>query len=160
MTKAALPYLRAQGSGHFLQVSSIGGVQAFPGIGLYHASKWALEGFSQALAAEVAGFGVHVTLIEPIGYTTAWSGPSAVQAEQMPEYDTIREARSKSTVRNRRGDPEATGAAILELVDAEEPPLRAFLGEWALEMIREEYGKRIANWEEWDWLAREAHGGD
>jgi NAD(P)-dependent dehydrogenase (short-subunit alcohol dehydrogenase family) len=158
VTKAALPYLREQGSGHILQVSSIGGVQAFPGIGLYHASKWGLEGFSQALAAEVAPFGVHVTLIEPIGYTTDWAGPSAVQAEQMPEYDAIREVRSKSTVRSRRGDPEATGPAILELVDAEEPPLRVFLGEWALEMIREEYASRIETWEQWQELSARAHG--
>jgi NAD(P)-dependent dehydrogenase (short-subunit alcohol dehydrogenase family) len=160
VTKAALPYLREQGSGHFIQVSSIGGVQAFPGIGLYHASKWALEGFSQSLAAEVAPFGIAVTLVEPIGYTTDWSGPSAVQAEQMPEYDAIREARSKGTVRSRRGDPEATGPAILELVDAEQPPLRAFFGEWPLEMIRTEYESRIANWEQWDDLAKRAHGGE
>ena len=158
VTKAALPYLREQGSGHLIQVSSIGGVQAFPGIGLYHASKWALEGFSQSLAAEVAPFGIAVTLVEPIGYTTDWSGPSAVQAEQMPEYDAIREARSKGTVRSRRGDPEATGPAILELVDAEQPPLRVFFGEWPLEMIRGEYESRLANWEQWDELAKRAHG--
>ena len=158
VTKAALPYLREQGSGHLIQVSSIGGVQAFPGIGLYHASKWALEGFSQSLAAEVAPFGIAVTLVEPIGYTTDWSGPSAVQAEQMPEYDPIREARSKSAARGRRGDPQATGPAILELVDAEQPPLRAFFGEWPLEMIRAEYESRLANWERWDELAKRAHG--
>jgi NAD(P)-dependent dehydrogenase (short-subunit alcohol dehydrogenase family) len=160
VTKAALPHLREQGSGHFIQVSSIGGVQAFPGIGLYHASKWALEGFSQSLAAEVAPFGIAVTLVEPIGYTTDWSGPSAVQAKQMPEYDAIREARSKGSVRSRRGDPQATGAAILEVVDAEQPPLRVFFGEWPLEMIRGEYASRIAGWEQWDELAKRAHGGN
>lgn len=70
VTQAALPIMRAQGGGHILQVSSIGGVQAFPGLGLYHASKWALEAFSQSLAAEVAPFGIKVTLIEPNGYST------------------------------------------------------------------------------------------
>jgi NAD(P)-dependent dehydrogenase (short-subunit alcohol dehydrogenase family) len=65
ITQAALPYLRAQRSGHIIQVSSIGGITAFQNVGIYHASKWALEGFSQALAQEVASFGVHVTLIEP-----------------------------------------------------------------------------------------------
>jgi NAD(P)-dependent dehydrogenase (short-subunit alcohol dehydrogenase family) len=70
VTQAALPLLREQGSGHFLQVSSIGGISAFPGIGMYHASKWALEGFSQALAAEVRDFGIHVTLMEPGGFST------------------------------------------------------------------------------------------
>src|ERR1700729_1346047 len=83
VTQAALPYLREQGSGHILQVSSIGGVTAFPTLGLYHASKWGLEGFSQALAAEVRAFGIRVTLVEPTGYTTEWSGPSSVRAEQL-----------------------------------------------------------------------------
>ncbi|HEY5473757.1 MAG TPA: SDR family NAD(P)-dependent oxidoreductase, partial [Candidatus Limnocylindrales bacterium] len=80
VTKASLPYLREQGSGHIIQVSSIGGVNAFPGLGLYHASKWALEGFTQSLRAEVEGFGIKVTLIEPTGYATDWSGPSSVRA--------------------------------------------------------------------------------
>ena len=75
-----LPILREQGSGHILQVSSIGGISAFPNIGAYHASKWALEGFSQALAQEVAGFGIHVTLIEPGGFSTDWGGSSAQHA--------------------------------------------------------------------------------
>jgi NAD(P)-dependent dehydrogenase (short-subunit alcohol dehydrogenase family) len=65
VTQAALPFLREQGSGHILQVSSIGGISAFPNVGAYHASKWALEGLSQALAAEVTDFGIHITLIEP-----------------------------------------------------------------------------------------------
>src|ERR1019366_4251620 len=64
VTQACLPLLREQGSGHIVQVSSIGGIAAFPGVGLYHASKWALEGFSEALSQEVAGFGIHVTLVE------------------------------------------------------------------------------------------------
>ena len=70
VTQAALPYLREQGSGHIVQVSSIGGISAFPNTGAYHASKWALEGLSQSLATEVAGFGIKVTLIEPTGYST------------------------------------------------------------------------------------------
>ena len=69
------PILREQGSGHVIQVSSIGGVNAFPMVGLYHASKWGLEGFSQSLAQEVAEFGIKVTLVEPIGYATDWVGP-------------------------------------------------------------------------------------
>lgn len=161
VTKAALPILREQGSGHFIQVSSIGGITAFPGIGLYHASKWGLEGFSQALAREVGRFGVKVTLVEPIGYTTDWAGPSAVQAEPMPEYEWIREERAKGGVRSRRGEPEATAAAILEIVDAEEPPLRVLLGEWALEqLVRPEYEERLATWERWQDLSRRAHGGE
>jgi len=162
VTKAALPILREQGSGHFIQVSSIGGVTAFPGIGLYHASKWGLEGFSQSLAREVGRFGVKVTLVEPIGYTTDWAGPSAVTAEPMPEYEWIREERAKgSSVRSRRGAPEATATPILEIVDAEEPPLRVLFGEWALEqLIRPEYEERLATWERWQDLSRRAHGGE
>jgi NAD(P)-dependent dehydrogenase (short-subunit alcohol dehydrogenase family) len=81
VTQAALPIMRSQGSGHIIQVSSIGGVNAFPTIGLYHASKWGLEGFSQALAREVAPFGIKVTIVEPGGYATDWGGPSAIRAE-------------------------------------------------------------------------------
>ena len=77
VTQAALPYLRAQGSGHIIQVSSIGGISAFPNVGIYNASKWALEGLSQALAQEVAGFGITVTVVEPAGYSTDWGGSSA-----------------------------------------------------------------------------------
>lgn len=158
VTKAALPYLRAQGSGHILQVSSIGGVLAFPGVGIYHASKWGLEGLSQALAAEVAPFGIKVTMVEPVGYDTDW-GPSAVRAEPMPEYDPVREAHVDSPVGTQRGDAKATGAAILELVDAEQPPLRAFFGAWPLTAVRAEYERRLAEWERWDALAHRAHGG-
>ena len=75
VTKAAVPIMREQGSGHIIQVSSIGGVNAFPILGLYHASKWGLEAFSQSLAGEVAGFGIKVTIVEPAGFSTDWRGP-------------------------------------------------------------------------------------
>src|ERR687893_1882650 len=91
VTRAALPLLREQGSGHIIQVSSIGGVNAFPMVGLYHASKWGLEGFSQSLAHEVAGFGIKVTLVEPTGFSTDWAGPSSVQSPQHPAYAEFRE---------------------------------------------------------------------
>src|SRR6185312_8849845 len=91
VTQAALPFLREQGSGHIIQVSSIGGISAFPLVGMYHASKWALEGFSQSLAQEVADFGIHVTLIEPGGFTTDWSGDSAKHSPELPAYDDLRQ---------------------------------------------------------------------
>src|SRR3954449_4859704 len=87
--KAALPILREQGSGHIIQVSSIGGVNAFPTVGLYHASKWGLEGFSQTLAQEVAEFGIKVTIVEPVGYSTDWAGPSCVRADRNPAYEAV-----------------------------------------------------------------------
>lgn len=158
VTQAALPIMRAQGSGHIIQVSSIGGVSAFPGVGLYHASKWGLEGFSQTLAQEVAGFGIKVTLVEPQGFTTDWGGPSAIKAEPNPAYDETRGRIAARRSAQTPGDPEATGPAILKLVDAEEPPLRLFLGQNAFDIVRPDYESRIASWEEWDWLAKEAHG--
>src|ERR1700759_3387952 len=120
VTQAALPFLRRQRSGHILQVSSIGGITAFPGIGMYHASKWALEGISQSLAQEVAGFGIKVTLIEPTGYSTDWGGPSSRTAAPLKAYDEFREENLRRTAarRARRGDPTATRAAVLAVVDA------------------------------------------
>jgi NAD(P)-dependent dehydrogenase (short-subunit alcohol dehydrogenase family) len=161
VTQAVLPILREQGSGHIIQVSTIGGVNAFPILGLYHASKWGLEGFTQALAAEVAGFGIKVTLVEPAGYSTDWRGPSAVVAEPMAIYDEIRDYRAKlfTGALADPGDPGATGPAILELVDADAPPLRTFFGTGTLEMIRAEYERRLQTWEQWDHLAVAAQGG-
>ncbi|MEI6362523.1 MAG: SDR family NAD(P)-dependent oxidoreductase [Actinomycetes bacterium] len=159
VTQAVLPILREQGSGHILQVSSIGGVHAFPGLGLYHASKWALEGFSQSLAAEVAEFGIHVTLIEPTGYATDWAFGSAVRSEPIPDYDDFRERAlaARAKVVADRGDPAATAPVILELVDMADPPLRLFLGEGPHDMIKVEYAARLAEWEQYDELSRSAH---
>src|SRR3984893_17241405 len=109
VTQAALPYLREQGSGHILQVSSIGGISAFMNTGAYHASKWALEGFSQSLAQEVAGFGVKVTLIEPTGYATDWAGSSAKHATPLPAYEQVRDQAGQRRARRfAPGDPAAT----------------------------------------------------
>lgn len=160
VTQAALPFLREQRSGHILQVSSIGGVNAFPTLGLYHASKWALEGFSQSLAQEVAPFGVHVTLIEPTGFSTDWRGASAVRAEPLEAYDVVRDQAAAGFARRNPtpGDPEATAQAVLAVVDAEDPPLRLFLGDGPFEMIKGEYAKRLAEWEAWNDVAVAAHG--
>ena len=154
VTKAALPLLREQGSGHIIQVSSIGGVNAFPMVGLYHASKWGLEGFSQSLAHEVADLGIKVTLVEPMAYATDWVGSSSVHAEPIAAYDPIRRTARHWTL----ADTQATGPAILELVDAEQPPLRVFFGDGALAMIKDEYAKRIAGWEQWNDVSLRAHG--
>jgi NAD(P)-dependent dehydrogenase (short-subunit alcohol dehydrogenase family) len=158
ITQAALPYMRAQKSGHIIQVSSIGGVNAFGGIGMYHASKWALEGFSQALNMEVKDMGIKVTLVEPTGFSTDWGGASSKHATEMPAYEPIREARRKMIGTRVPGDPEATGPAILKVVDAENPPLRIFFGKGPLEMIKGEYANRIAEWEKWNDVSEEAHG--
>ena len=158
VTQAVLPQMRAQKSGHIIQVSSIGGVNAFPTIGLYHASKWALEGFSQSLAAEVAGLGIKVTIVEPGGFATEWGGPSAQRATPLPAYDGVHEAIARFRSNNIPGDPDATGPAILKVVDAKEPPLRVFFGSGGLPMTRAEYARRIETWEAWNHIALEAQG--
>jgi len=160
VTQAALPYLREQGSGHILQVSSIGGVSAFMNTGAYHASKWALEGFSQSLAQEVTGFGIRVTLIEPAGYSTDWSGSSAKHATALPAYDKTREqalAARKGRF-SQPGDPTATRTAILTLVDSDNPPLRLFLGESPLGIATADYDSRLASWREWQPVSVAAQG--
>ena len=160
VTQAALPYLRAQRSGHIIQVSSIGGITAFPLVGIYHASKWALEGLSQSLAQEVAGFGIHVTLIEPGGFDTDWSGPSSRISDALPDYAELHQ--QVAEVRKQRwakpGDPKASAAALLKVVDAEQPPLRVFFGETPLQTARADYESRLANWEQWQPVAVQAQG--
>jgi NAD(P)-dependent dehydrogenase (short-subunit alcohol dehydrogenase family) len=158
ITQAALPIMRAQGSGHIIQVSSIGGVSAFPNIGAYHASKWGLEGFSQALAQEVAGFGIHVTLIEPGGYATDWAGPSAVHSAEDPAYAQVRQAFQSRPTATRRGSPAATRDAILKVVDAEEPPLRIFFGQAPLGIATADYESRLRTWREWQPVSIAAQG--
>jgi NAD(P)-dependent dehydrogenase (short-subunit alcohol dehydrogenase family) len=160
ITQAALPFLREQRSGHIIQVSSIGGITAFPLVGIYHASKWALEGFSQSLAQEVAPFGVHVTLIEPGGFDTDWSGPSARHSDPLPVYDELRAAVAEE--RSRRwaapGDPKASAAALLRVVDAENPPLRVFFGASPLQTAKADYENRLRTWEQWQPVSELAQG--
>jgi NAD(P)-dependent dehydrogenase (short-subunit alcohol dehydrogenase family) len=156
VTQAALPIMRAQGFGHIVQVSSIGGITAFPVTGAYHASKWALEAFSQSLSREVADMGIRVTLVEPGGFATDWRGPSSKSSEANPAYAAVREARSSGL--GDPGDPHATRAAILKIVDADPPPLRVFLGKVPLEMATREYESRLEQWREWQPVALAAHG--
>jgi NAD(P)-dependent dehydrogenase (short-subunit alcohol dehydrogenase family) len=160
VTQAALPYLRAQGSGHIIQVSSIGGITAFQNVGIYHASKWALEGFSQALAQEVSPFGVHVTLIEPGGFDTDWAGPSSKRSNPLPDYNEVHEAADRARAQrvSKSGDPKASAAAILKVVDAPEPPLRVFFGEAPLQLAKADYENRLKTWEQWQPVSVLAQG--
>lgn len=159
VTQAALPYLREQGSGHILQVSSIGGISAFVNTGAYHASKWALEGLSQSLAQEVAGFGINVTLIEPSGYSTDWAGPSAKHATVLPAYEPVHEQAMRARAKRfTPGDPAATRDAVLRLVDSPNPPLRLFLGEAPLGIATADYESRLAAWRAWQPVAAAAQG--
>jgi NAD(P)-dependent dehydrogenase (short-subunit alcohol dehydrogenase family) len=158
VTQAALPIMRAQRSGHIIQVSSIGGVNAFPTVGLYHASKWGLEGFSQALAAEVAPFNIKVTIVEPGGYATEWGGASAKRAATIAAYDGARATIASFRSTSSPGDPDATGPAMLKIVDSAQPPLRIFFGSGGLPMTRAEYLRRLETWEKWNEVSVEAQG--
>ena len=156
VTQAVLPQLRAQGSGHIVQISSIAGVYSLPGLGLYHASKFGLEGFTASLAAEVKDFGIKVTLVEPAGYATNWAGPSAVHTERSPAYEDFRSQMARPA--GKRGEPGATRGAMLRVVDTTEPPLRIFFGQGPLQVIKNEYASRIAEWERWDEVSQAAFG--
>jgi NAD(P)-dependent dehydrogenase (short-subunit alcohol dehydrogenase family) len=158
VTQAALPHLREQRSGHIIQVSSIGGIAAFAGVGLYHASKWGLEGFSEALALEVAEFGIYVTLVEPGGFDTDWSGSSAVRAEPIDAYEEARRQMAARRSQLPQGRTGATGDAILQIVDAEHPPLRVFFGAPPLQIAKERYAQRLKTWEDWNELSVAAQG--
>ena len=160
VTQAALPYLREQGGGHIIQVSSIGGISAFPLVGIYNASKWALEGFSQALAQEVAPFGIHVTLVEPAAFATDWAGASSKHSAELPAYADVHEAVAEGRRQRNSspGDAGASAAAILKVVDAENPPLRVFFGAGPLSIAKADYASRVALWEEWQPVAELAQG--
>ncbi len=154
--QAALPILRAQSSGHILTVSSIGGVIAFPTGGTYTASKFAIEAMSEALAGEVAPFGIKVTIIEPGQFATEFRA-SSKSAPPLPAYDPVRQA-IRSAFAGTYGDPKATAGAILAAIDAPEPPLRLVLGSTTLPKFRATYAARLSQWDRWEAVSNAAQG--
>jgi NAD(P)-dependent dehydrogenase (short-subunit alcohol dehydrogenase family) len=115
---------------------------------------------SQALAQEVAGFGIKVTLIEPGGYSTDWGGSSAKHANEIAVYADVRaQAANRPTRRGTPGDPVATRQPVLTLVDSDDPPLRVFFGRAPLAIATADYESRLATWNEWQPLSVAAHGG-
>jgi NAD(P)-dependent dehydrogenase (short-subunit alcohol dehydrogenase family) len=136
--QATLPHLRARGTGWFVSVSSVAGVIGWAGNGLYSASKFALEGLSEALRREVAGFGIGVLIVEPGQFRTDWSGRSLVQsAARLPEYAEIVATRSwpETVSGTEDGDPAAAARAVLAALDAPRPPLRLVLGTDAVGVV-------------------------
>lgn len=159
VAQAALPFLRAQGSGHLIAVSSVLGVCAVPYFGLYSASKFAVEGLFDALSQEVASMGIHVTLVEPSGYATDFNNPtSAKQSTPLPAYDAVRDALAAQFEGYAFGNPTATPTAILKLVDSPAPPLRLALGSATLPQITATYEARIASWQSWESVSVAAQG--
>jgi short-subunit dehydrogenase len=156
LTQAVLPIMREQKSGHIIQVSSILGLATLPAtMGLYSASKFAIEGLSETLASEVKQFGIKVTILEPNGYASnIWH--TGINSESLPVYDEIKKAMAASE--NIFGKVEATASAVVKLVENENPPLRLLLGKVALPFIKQSYEKRLENWEKWNNVSVEAHG--
>lgn len=154
VTRAVLPQLRNQRSGHILNLSSIGGLTAAPGWGLYQSTKFAVEGLSEALAQEVAPLGIRVTIIEPGPFRTDFLGRSGVEAEKRIEdySSTADNARRYRTDQHGKqpGDPLRAVHAMIQVADSPDPPLRLLLGAGALQRVRqklEAWQKEIAAWE-------------
>ena len=158
ITQAALPIMRKQGHGHIIQLSSLLGVITLPVLGIYNASKFAVEGLSETLAQEVKGFGINVTLVEPNGFATDWAGSSSFHSESIEAYDGVKQAFNDSLTDDVFGVPEATTPAILKLVDEKNPPLRYFLGKVGLPAAQQAYAQRFAEWEQYADVANAAHG--
>jgi NADP-dependent 3-hydroxy acid dehydrogenase YdfG len=160
ITQAALPILRAQGSGHILQLSSALGIYAFPTVGIYSASKFAVEGFSEALAQEVKAMGIHITIVEPNGYATDFNN-SSIKSMSIAAYDSMKAelyTNPEFTASDAYGDPQATSEAILLLVDSPNPPLRLILGKKALPLAKYIYAEKLNSWETWNDVSVKAHG--
>ncbi|WP_236683562.1 SDR family NAD(P)-dependent oxidoreductase [Demequina aurantiaca] len=161
LTQAAIPLMRERRAGHIVQISTMGGVIAFPTIGGYHASKWALEGLTESLASEVACLGIKVTIVEPGGFDTDWGAASSVSALELPHYAQVRERLSENWVAAHPDgvpSPLGFGAALCEIVDADEPPLRVFFGATPARLVPPVYEKRLAEWENWADLSVAAEG--
>ncbi|MBE1493271.1 NAD(P)-dependent dehydrogenase (short-subunit alcohol dehydrogenase family) [Amycolatopsis lexingtonensis] len=156
VSQAVVPHLRAQGSGHILQISSIAALGGFAGTGLYSASKFALEGMSEALAAEVAGFGVKVTIVQPGGYwTDLYTSSRATTPE--PRYDGLREELAKQWAEGSvDSEPRLAAEAVSKLVGSDDPPLRLLLGSMVYDLAFDISRRRMDTWAGWEEVSRAA----
>ena len=155
MTQAVLPIMRVQRSGHILNIASIGGLRSFPSVGFYNATKYAVDGLSEALSKETEGLGIKVTIIAPSGFRTDWAGRSANNSKIVIEDYAETAGKNKESIRNysgnQPGDPHRAAFAMIKVVESENPPLRLLLGAAALRGARlklEELKKDFDTWEE------------
>lgn len=157
--QAALPFLREKGSGHILNLSSLAGIQGFGGMGLYNASKFAVEGLSEALAAELAPFGIKVTLIAPGSFRTAFAGRSIVIADKEIEAYATTSGRVRHGIPKadglQPGDPAKAVAAMIAVVDSTQPPLRLALGEDGVAGVRNKIKTLARELEAWEKISRD-----
>ena len=153
-TRALLPGMRQRRRGHIVNISSVAGMTARPGYGFYAASKFALEGLSEALAGELAPLGIHVTIIEPGPFRTEFTGRSLRMAERIIDDYAATSGTSRETVTNRHGnqpgDPNRAAEVILEAVSMDNPPLRIPLGSYAYGRIREKLAAVTADIDTWE----------
>jgi NAD(P)-dependent dehydrogenase (short-subunit alcohol dehydrogenase family) len=143
--------MRQRRSGHIINVSSIGGLVAFPATGYYHATKWAVEGFSESLSKEVGPLGIKVVIVEPGRFRTDWAGRSVIESKTViDDYDATageRRRQAKSYTGTQPGDPARGAAAIIQAVDAENPPLRLPLGTDAYKFLSDRLEELRTNFE-------------
>ncbi|WP_454727024.1 MULTISPECIES: oxidoreductase [Cupriavidus] len=156
VAQAVLPYMRQRRRGHVLNVTSMGGLMTFPGVGIYNASKFALEGINEALAKEVNGFGIKVTAIEPGAFRTDWAGRSMQRtSSEIEDYAAMlapqRAARAARSGQQ-PGDPAKAAQAILRVVAAEDPPVHLLLGTDALGFVRQKLKELNAEIDKWEHL--------
>jgi NAD(P)-dependent dehydrogenase (short-subunit alcohol dehydrogenase family) len=154
VTKAVLPVLRKQRSGHILNVASIGGLVGFPAVGFYNATKFAVDGFSESLAKEVAPLGIKVTVIAPSGFRTDWAGRSANNSKIVIDDYKETAGTNKDNIRgysgNQPGDPVRAAKAMIKAVESENPPLRLLLGEAALKGARNKLDVLKKDFDAWE----------
>ncbi|UOZ04440.1 oxidoreductase [Amycolatopsis sp. WQ 127309] len=157
VTKAVVPHLRAQGSGTIVQISSMGGQLSMPGFGAYCAAKFALEGLSEALAAEVAPFGVRVLIVEPGAFRTEFGGDRMHRSRTIDAY-AVSTSGTRGAVEGmdgtQPGDPAKAAAAIVRAVEREDAPLRLALGADAVEAIRGHHEVLAADLAAWEDVSR------
>ncbi len=154
VTKAVLPILRKQRSGHILNVASIGGLVGFPAVGFYNATKFAVDGFSESLAKEVTPLGIKVTVIAPSGFRTDWAGRSANNSKVVIDDYKETAGANKDNIRgysgNQPGDPVRAAKAMIKAVESENPPLRLLLGEAALKGARNKLDVLKKDFDAWE----------
>lgn len=154
VTKEVLPIMRKQRSGHIVNISSIGGLVAFPAVGFYNASKFAVTGYSEALAKETAHLGIKVTVVAPSGFRTDWAGRSANNSKIVIDDYAPSAHANKDTIRgysgNQPGDPVRAVKAIVKAVESENPPLRLLLGAGALKGARNKLAELQKDFDAWE----------
>ncbi|XBS68253.1 oxidoreductase [Acerihabitans sp. KWT182] len=153
LIQAVLPGMRKRRQGHIINISSMGGVVAFPGLGAYNSSKFAILGIGDALAKEVAPLGIHVTTVEPGVFRSDWGGRSLAQSDHViPDYHWVFDAKRAPAFN--WGDPAALAAVVMDVIDADVPPLHLLVGPTAVRLVREKLAALSAEIDRWEPLSQ------